>query len=123
MIARFSILQLVGAALLWVAYVEGWLAYLVVNDQTHMTLGIGACFLIGLGCSVARQWTWAEWIREALPALGLLGTFIGFGMAVSGQVGAEYDLRDLGVATALNTTIIALIGNLWLDLTRMVCKP
>lgn len=122
MIARWSILQVLGAALLWIAYAEGWLTYLIAGDRTYMTAAIGALLICGLVASILRQWTWADFIRDHLPTLGLLGTFIGFGMALGGVEGAEYELRDLGVATALNTTVCGLIGYLWLGVTRMVCR-
>lgn len=122
MTARFFIVQTLGAALLWVAFAEGWLAYLIAGDRTYMTAAIGALMVIGLGLSLMRRWTWADFIKDHLPTLGLLGTFIGFGMALSGVEGAEYVLRDMGVATALNTTVAGLIGYLWLGVTKLVCK-
>lgn len=122
MIARFVIINGALGASLFAAIIAGWVWPLVETDRTYMTGAIAALFAIGLALVILRQWHWVEWIRQVLPGLGLLGTFIGFSIAVGGVEGGDYDLRNLGVATALNTTIVGLIGNLWLHLNERALR-
>ncbi len=116
MTPRFWLLNSILAALIFAAWHAGFLMPLFHNDPTGMTYAIAALFVIGLA-START-CWARTTRliiDTLPMLGLLGTFVGFAIAFSGVVGNDaVELRDLGIATALNTTICGVTGAAWL---------
>lgn len=119
---RFIAIQAVGAALLASVWAVGWLTIMFAGDRTYMTSVIAAVLLIGVLLAGFERWQWVEWIVMALPIMGLLGTVIGIKIAVSGISGEEIALRDLGVATALNTTIAGMIGALWLGLTERLIR-
>ena len=113
---RFWVLNLTGAALLAAGWMQGAVANVFMGDQTGMTFGIAAVFLVGLALAARGRWGGAEYVSLILPTLGLLGTVIGFSMALTGVAGDDIVLRDIGVHTALNTTIVGLSGSLWLGL-------
>ncbi len=113
---RFWVLNVTGLALFIAGWLHGAVASVFLNDQTGMTLGIAVVFIIGLGLASQGFWAGAEYVSLILPTLGLLGTVIGFSMALTGVVGDDIVIRDIGVNTALNTTIVGLSGSLWLGL-------
>lgn len=119
---RFWTLLVLCLALLAGAIILGWLIPLLEQDRTRITYAILALFALGQFCLGRKVWRWADHITEALPTIGLLGTIIGLKIAVDGSAGGDYELRDLGVATALNTTIAGVVGSLWLAATKRLLK-
>lgn len=115
---RFWILQVMAVALFIAGWIQGSVASVYENDQTRLTVVISVIFLAGVWFAARSRHKQVEYVATILPTLGLLGTVIGFSIALSGAEGQEYALRDLGVYTALNTTIVGLVGSLWLGLMR-----
>ena len=77
-------------------------------------------FIIGLWYSAEKKYDISDRIASTLPTLGVLGTFIGFKIALGGMADEVLELRDAGIWTALNTSVIGLSGYLWLVLMRFV---
>lgn len=128
-LARFLVLQTVGLGAVLAFGMAGWLGHLAA-DRTGLTYGIAAAFVMGLGAVLRKSWRWANWIARALVMLGLIGTVLGFIIALSG-VDPER-ARDLdavtpmiatlidGMGMALYTTLVGSAGNLWLRFTVVV---
>ena len=114
------LLQMIGAVLLFAAWQQGWLWPVFENDATRISWLIAGAFLLGVALLPDRKLYYIDtrWIAVILPVLGIVGTIIGFKMAVDGAAGADFELRDFGIATALNTTIAGLIGSLWLRMSK-----
>lgn len=119
---KFIILNGIGLLCLAAATLQGWVWPLFEADQTYMTAGIFATFVVGLVMVLLARWSWVDWLAGVLPALGLLGTFIGFAMAVDSLSGPATEMSQLGLNTALNTTIAGIIGSVWLQLNERVLK-
>lgn len=119
---RLIVLTVSGAALLLAGIAQGAVIDLFATDLTGMTGGIGAAFLCGIVAAFLGRWGAVEWIAEHLPTLGLLGTVLGFAIALGGLTGDDLSIRNLGIHTALNTTIAGVIGSLWLSLTMRLCR-
>ena len=93
-----------------------------------MTWGIAGIFLIGLVLAANRDWEGVEWIADKLVFLGLLGTVVGFIIALSGvdpaTAGETSAITPMvaklisGMGTALHTTLVGAIGYLWLELNQ-----
>lgn len=122
---KFWLLNSAGAAILAALAFAGYAQIPFAADDTYMTHGIAVLFMAGLVTVALRRWQTARWIADRLIFLGLLGTVVGFVIALSGvdpakvgdveaigpMVGALLD----GMATALFTTLIGSIGYLWLS--------
>ena len=123
-IARFAILNLIGAALIAAAWAEGLLMRPYQADSSGMCYGITALFAWGLVCVLRRDWQSVRWAGNALVYLGMVGTVLGLIITVSdlsGDKGQGFeDFKAvvtsiyIGSATALYTNLLACIGYLWL---------
>lgn len=122
MMVRFWTLLVLCLALLAGTTILGWLLPLLEQDHTRITYAILLLFALGQFCMWRQHWHWVDHICDVLPTIGLLGTIIGLKIAVDGSAGGDYELRDLGVATALNTTIAGVVGSLWLAATKRLLK-
>lgn len=109
-----AVLGLISAGL-----VLGWVQPIFYNDSTYLTYAIVAVLLF-----LTFFESWQEWAREhgLTLLLGLLGTVIGFSTALTGVVETDPDLKQKGVETALNTTIVGLLGHLYLIILQQVKK-
>lgn len=174
LVMRFLLLNLVGGALLALAWVHGLVAQAMAADGTGLTPVIGGVFVCGLALCGLRIWQTsleldrlrsfdalvpskaAEYlsllrgveaqgrgmiaasmrlkltqriasvrhIANSLVVLGLIGTVIGFVIALSGIDPQEAsDVKSIapmvstmieGMSTALYTTLIGAVLNLWL---------
>ena len=123
---KFIVLQSFLLAILIYGYREGYAEYVYNADSTHLGVFIFIAFLIGLAF-VPKKPDIASWISVKLVDLGLLGTVLGFIIALSGvSIAAVNDPEQVvqmvthllsGMRTALFTTITGLTGYLWLSLT------
>lgn len=113
---RFWVLNVTGAALFVAGWLQGAVEGVFMSDQTYLTFGIAAVFLAGLALAARNRWEGVEYVSLILPTLGLIGTVIGFKMALTGVAGDDIVIRDAGVHVALNTTIVGMSGSLWLGL-------
>lgn len=171
---RFILVNVIGFALLGVAYIEGWVGTVLAADFTNLSLTITLVFFCGLATCAIKTWQTsrelnlvrsghrstsskvAAFLKEiegrdansratsaaihrlklssriavvrhaagSLVLLGLIGTVIGFIIALSGvQPNAASDPSAIGpmVATlidgmsiALYTTLVGAVFNIWL---------
>ena len=123
-LARFAVLNLVGAALIAAAWVEGLLLKPFEADSTGMCYLISALFGWGLFCCLRRDWQSVRWAGNALVYLGMVGTVLGLIMTVSDLSADKAQNFEsfktvvtaiyVGSGTALYTNLLACIGYLWL---------
>jgi hypothetical protein len=174
LVLRFALLNVVGFALLGVAFMQGLVAKVIAADPTYLCVLIFAVFLGGLAVCARRVWqtsrelnTLREHTADSGPAplpdlapllgrtaesranlaaatrmrlsyriaivrnigntlvlLGLIGTVLGFIVALSGvdparaadiaAVGPMVSTLVSGMSTALYTTLVGAILNVWL---------
>jgi hypothetical protein len=122
--ARFTVLNLVGAALVAAAWAEGLAAKPYRADVSGMCILITALFLWGLWRTFRRDWLAVRWIGNTLVYLGMVGTVLGLIVTVSELTVDGVQNFDnfttiisaifIGSGTALYTNLLACIGYLWL---------
>jgi hypothetical protein len=123
-VARFAVLNLIGAALVLACWAEGLLYRPYVADSSGMCWLITALFGWGLVCVLRKDWQSVRWAGNALVYLGMVGTVVGLIITVSdlsADKGQSFeDFKQVvtsiyvGSATALYTNLLACIGYLWL---------
>jgi hypothetical protein len=172
LVLRFALLNVVGFALLGVAYMQGLVAKVIVADPTYLCVLIFLVFLGGLGICARRVWQTSRELNRlrehdsaspplpdlapllgrsaesranlaaatrmrlshriaivrnignTLVLLGLIGTVLGFIVALSGvdparaadiaAVGPMVSTLVSGMSTALYTTLVGAVLNIWL---------
>jgi hypothetical protein len=172
LVLRFALLNVVGFALLGVAYMQGLVAKVIAADPTYLCVLIFLVFVGGLGICARRVWQTSRdlnGLREqdsasspmpdlapllgrtaesranlaaatrmrlsyriaivrnignTLVLLGLIGTVLGFIVALSGvdparaadiaAVGPMVSTLVSGMSTALYTTLVGAVLNVWL---------
>lgn len=156
---RFLIANLLAAAGAGVLYWKGIVAPLFINDTSYISYGIAALFLCALGWTLReitslsldinaakkrgyvpafssqrdKDVSKIEWLNSIsgwLVALGLLGTVVGFRMAlgavedVSGAAAAKTAVTTLmkGLEVAINTTLIGAVLALWNEVNFRMLK-
>jgi hypothetical protein len=124
------------AGLLTVLAVEGYAAP-VFDDATYMTHGIAAIGAVSIALSLwwyarpsdpARDVHWLGYLARTLVGLGLLGTVVGFVIAMRGvSAEAAADVSAIapmvsallsGMGVALNTTLVGSVCAEWVVLNR-----
>jgi len=123
-LARYAVLNLIGAALLAAAWAEGLLLKPFEADSTGMCYLIAALFGWGLVCCLRQDWQSVRWAGNALVYLGMVGTVLGLIMTVSDLSADKAQNFEsfktvvtaiyVGSGTALYTNLLACIGYLWL---------
>lgn len=122
-VARFVVLNLIGAALIAAAWAEGLLLKPYQADTSHMCYLITVLFGWGLVCCLRQDWQSVRWAGNALVYLGMVGTVLGLIITVSDLSADKQGFEDfkqvvssiyIGSATALYTNLLACIGYLWL---------
>jgi hypothetical protein len=121
---RFTVLNLIGLALVAAAWVEGLAAKPYRADVSGMCILITALFLWGLWRTFRRDWLAVRWIGNTLVYLGMVGTVLGLIVTVSELTVDGVQNFDnfttiisaifIGSGTALYTNLLACIGYLWL---------
>jgi NADH:ubiquinone oxidoreductase subunit 2 (subunit N) len=122
--ARFVVLNLIGAALIGAAWVEGLLLKPFAADSSGMCYLISVLFVWGLACCLRRDWQSVRWVGNALVYLGMVGTVLGLIITVSDLSADKAESFEsfrqivtsiyIGSGTALYTNLLACIGYLWL---------
>ena len=122
--ARFAVLNLIGAALIAAAWVEGLLFKPYAADSSGMCYLITVLFAWGLACCLRRDWQSVRWVGNALVYLGMVGTVLGLIITVSDLSADKAESFEsfrqivtsiyIGSGTALYTNLLACIGYLWL---------
>jgi hypothetical protein len=123
-IARFAVLNLIGAALVLAAWGEGLLYRPYAADSSGMCWLITLLFAWGLFRVLRRDWSSVRWVGNTLVYLGMVGTVIGLIITVSdlsadkGQSFEDFKAVVtsiyIGSGTALYTNLLACVGYLWL---------
>jgi hypothetical protein len=122
-LARFTVLNLIGAALIAAAWAEGLLLKPYQTDSSRMCYLITVLFGWGLICCLRKDWQSVRWAGNALVYLGMVGTVLGLIITVSDLSVDKQGFDDfkqvvssiyIGSATALYTNLLACIGYLWL---------
>jgi len=174
LLLRFALFNLAAFALFGMAWTQGWIAQVVLADQTGLSVAILAVFTVGLALCAVKVWrvsselnclrdatackgSWARsYLRDirgrsagsraimasalrakvfvriavvrnianSLVLLGLIGTVLGFIIALSGiDPRAASDVTAIspmvsrllrGMSVALYTTLVGAVLNLWL---------
>lgn len=127
---RFWVLNLCGLAALGVGFQAGLLQTVWDGDPTHLSAVIFAVFLAGLFSLAIDRQHFARFVERRLVLLGLIGTVIGFVIALSGvspesagdidQVSGMVANLISGLGTAMYTTLVGAVGSLWLAGARYV---
>jgi hypothetical protein len=122
--ARFAVINLVGVALLAVAWAEDLLLKPYRADDSGMSYLITFLFVVGLVAVARKDWQTVRWIGNTLVFLGMVGTVLGLIMTVSGlSVDNAQNFESfkaiiasiyVGAGIALYTNLLACIGYLWL---------
>jgi len=124
-LAAFNLCAMAGLFSLWI---DGWIMMAVDGDATKITLLIAALFIVGLIVSARRAFGGdirvIRQIANSLVMLGLIGTVIGFCIALSGvDPAAAGDITAItgmvstlisGIGVALYTTLAGSVFSLWL---------
>ena len=129
---KFILIQLTGLVLLSLGMLANIVLPVFASDTLYMTHGIAGLMLVGLYFAARNKWEDVARTSRFLVGLGLLGTVIGFRMALSGiSPGSAGDVADIqpmvsalvaGMGTAISTTIVGLIGSLWLRMTAWIIR-
>lgn len=148
---RITLLNFAGiAGLVW-AHSSGYVVPVFVGDTTNISYGIAALFMVGMASVYWRAWkvggaldmmkagtsrayikrrtakmfAKAEHIADIvnwLPGLGLLGTIIGFYMALDSMATDDHAGVETAMRVAIGTTIIGAILGMWLDVARRMLE-
>lgn len=123
-IYKFGLLQVLTIFGVYSAWVNDWLQSEILSDVTYLTHAIFLLTFVGIGCAALKRWRGVRFTCKVLVLLGLIGTVIGFRMALSGinpdSVSDVSVLSGLvatlvqGMGVALTTTLMGSIGALWL---------
>lgn len=114
-IAGFIILHIIAGVALYASWRIGILQDFYASDQYYLAILITGYAGYGLLAVLCGWWERVAEVIDDLPTYGLLGTVIGFSIALGGIVSGEIELRNSGLQVALNTTIVGLIGSKWLE--------
>lgn len=154
---RLAILNLCGFAVVVWAWQQGYVEA-VFDEETRITLIIAGLFIVGLGSAWVRAIKVSRLMNQVkrgdaltvegpkllekgahlddivnwLVTLGLLGTVIGFAIALSGIDAASLASASgvqkvsgqlmAGMRVAIMTTIVGAICGLWLDINRRMIR-
>ncbi len=161
LIFRFLLINVIGFLGISIAYQRGWIEYLFANDPTFITLVISTLFFFVwlttfrriirtsrnldaqkkdeteyvLPDQQSKVWAKIAWLLESsetMVGLGLIGTVIGFSIALSGvseeslgtAQGVSTALGPLmvGMKIALNTTIVGSILGMWNGINQRMLR-
>jgi hypothetical protein len=138
LLLQLALINLAGFALLAAAYHQGWIGMVVEADGTGMSIAIFGVFLGGLAICTYKVWRLGaelnmaiadriivvRYIANSLVLLGLIGTVLGFIIALSAvDPSAAGDVQAIepmvtqliqGMSVALYTTLVGAVLNLWL---------
>jgi hypothetical protein len=89
LLARFALLNLVGAALAVAAYFQGWVDIIRGADTTYQSGVIATVFLVGLGMCATRVWHVTRELNEVGARDPKPGTKVAQYLALIGTSGRE----------------------------------
>ncbi len=124
MTPRWWLLHIILLALVFAANQAGYVAMAWSADQTHLSALIALIWVWGVAASAFNRWDAVEWLAGRCFQLGLIGTVLGFIIALSGVDPEQAQNLDatkamvaaliVGMGTALYTTLVGALANLWL---------
>lgn len=90
-------------------------------DASGLVWVVTAAAVLGTAAAYLGR-SWLEWMCDqgVCPMLGLLGTVVGFTMALDGVVNASDVSKLSGIHTALSTTAVGMVAHLYLILLERV---
>ena len=120
LLLRYAIINIVALALLGIAWTEGWVDKVLINDTTNMSVAIFAVFLGGLAVCSYKVWRVSVEINR-------VKTFDWSVPSRARSYLAEIRGRDAGsrsliegMSIALYTTLVGAILNIWLTINHAV---
>lgn len=129
---RYWLVNLAGLAALTAAWFEGWIETIWSADVSNLTAVIVGLLVLGQIFIWFEKKILVNYISRGVVLLGLIGTVVGFIMALSGvSVESISDFDNLapmitslisGMAVALYTTLVGSLAYLWLMTTQAVCN-
>ena len=130
---RAHVFNIVGFALMGLAYQQGLIQLVLDGDRTHLSLVIFGAFLLGLYATAFNHPLLARFIERRLTILGLIGTVVGFIIALGSiNPAAAGDIDQIagmvsgligGLGVAMYTTLVGAVGSLWLSAVRFLSHP
>jgi hypothetical protein len=124
MTPRWWLAHIVLLALVFAAHQAGLVVQTWRADQTYLTAIIAVVWGLGILASAFNHWDAVEWLAQRCFQLGLIGTVLGFIIALSGvdpeqaqnlaATKAMVATLIIGMSTALYTTLLGAPANLWL---------
>jgi len=123
---KFAVLNITALALFLAGYEYTLIPFFA--DQSYLTLFIAWVFLYGMNFAHEGRWDDVRWIARTLVRLGLIGTVLGFVVALSGvalvsdaaAVSGMVSKLILGMSIALYTTLVGAVCSLWLAFNRFL---
>lgn len=136
---RLIVFNVCGFAALYWAWGLGYVQRVLYGDSTYMSYAIAALFAVGLVSTAWRSFHVADGdaairnehigdIANWLMTIGLLGTVVGFFMALMGMDPSSLTSADgvrdaaarvlAGMGVAIGTTIVGGVFGLWTDVNR-----
>ncbi len=120
----FWILSVAGALVIFAFTLRGWAILPYELDRTRITWFMTAVFVIGLAQAARSRWRSVRFVRDSLPYMGFAGTLTGFILAFRSidsasvadvsAIGPMIGNMFAGIMTALFTSLIGIVGYLWL---------
>jgi hypothetical protein len=124
MTPRWWLLHIVLLALVFAGNQAGYVAMVWDADQTRLSAFIALVWVCGIAASAFGRWDMVEWLAQRCFQLGLIGTVLGFIIALSGVDPEQAQNLDatkamvatliVGMSIALYTTLMGALANLWL---------
>lgn len=104
-------------------HIDGVLVPYIAADRTGIILAVAAVAVLATALARWRR-KFMVWVidQQVCPTLGLLGTVLGFTLALSGVAGDVSADKLAGVHMALNTTGAGLLAHLWLLCVRELTR-
>lgn len=158
LVYRLIVVNAAASALLIWAWMQGYVTTVVVGDDSKITYAIIALFLVGMWSITARSYRVSKALNALkrgelnslspvkfiakgdhiddismwLVTLGLIGTVVGFIMAIgaldTGALATAQGVQESiskmmgGMKVAIYTTLVGSVLGLWLDVNRRILK-
>lgn len=131
LLPRLTVINTLAAALVFWAHQQGLVAPIFINDVSYLSYAAVALFAFGIASTFWRAGNLPTTTTERrvrllhdknahitdiaawLQVLGLLGTVIGFAVALDGHAADDPDAIITGLRTAIGTTVLGGFLSLW----------
>ena len=129
---KFWLLTIAGIAGVITAYWYGFVAPIYSGSHMPLTIFITFVFFVGLSMVLLQKWAHVEWIAKNVTKVALIGTVIGFVIALNGvaqfkaddanTVGPMMKSVFTGMGVSLYATLLGLVSNIWLRLNMHLLR-